>query len=374
MNGIPVSMLLFLVLQLLFLACIFWVMPSWSRMEHFFSVTVPRDFRVSDEGRAVLAGYRGGVLISALIGLVALVASTRIAGETSRMVAMICSTSLIGLVGFAVAYLRARGKTLPHAVAPSHIREAALSSGVADSLTRGQWIAFLVPIGLLVVTIAALIGIYPSLSDRIVTHFNASGEPDAWADKSMGMLLFPPGLALIMSISLVFVTRWILRSLPVRTAEPEALDLENKRRGAIVELMIVVNGFLAAVFILVAAAMVTPPNIAKVLAIVALVSCFLMGTGLMIWFLIRHGKVFTASSRGAETGQDGTPIGDRTEDRHWKAGMIYYNPEDPAVWVEKRIGIGYTTNMARSEAWVMLGGIFVFVGLVIAAAFAFGGG
>ena len=34
----------------------------------------------------------------------------------------------------------------------------------------------------------------------------------------------------------------------------------------------------------------------------------------------------------------------RDDDTFWKAGMIYYNRDDPSVIVPKRFGIGYTVN------------------------------
>lgn len=45
------------------------------------------------------------------------------------------------------------------------------------------------------------------------------------------------------------------------------------------------------------------------------------------------------------------------DDKFWKYGIFYYNPEDPSVWVEKRFGIGSTANMARWQSWVILIGI-----------------
>ena len=38
----------------------------------------------------------------------------------------------------------------------------------------------------------------------------------------------------------------------------------------------------------------------------------------------------------------------------WKFRVFYYNPDDPAILVEKRYGIGYTLNFARPSAWVLL--------------------
>jgi uncharacterized membrane protein len=47
------------------------------------------------------------------------------------------------------------------------------------------------------------------------------------------------------------------------------------------------------------------------------------------------------------------------DERYWKAGGTYYNPGDPALFVDKRYGVGWTLNMARPLSWVMLGGILL---------------
>jgi hypothetical protein len=43
-----------------------------------------------------------------------------------------------------------------------------------------------------------------------------------------------------------------------------------------------------------------------------------------------------------------------TAKARWFLGTFYYNPEDPAVLVAKRFGIGYTLNFARTAAWLIL--------------------
>jgi hypothetical protein len=44
----------------------------------------------------------------------------------------------------------------------------------------------------------------------------------------------------------------------------------------------------------------------------------------------------------------------RDDDRHYKFGIIYYNKNDPSLFVEKRIGIGATLNLARPIAKVIM--------------------
>jgi hypothetical protein len=48
------------------------------------------------------------------------------------------------------------------------------------------------------------------------------------------------------------------------------------------------------------------------------------------------------------------PIGDRTPDARWIAGFIYFNRTDPALLVEKRMGIGWTLNFGNPWSWVPL--------------------
>ena len=58
--------------------------------------------------------------------------------------------------------------------------------------------------------------------------------------------------------------------------------------------------------------------------------------------------------------------GDGTPDACWKYGLFYFNPDDSALFVERRVGIGYTINFAHASAWIVialtllvpLGGVF----------------
>jgi uncharacterized membrane protein len=53
------------------------------------------------------------------------------------------------------------------------------------------------------------------------------------------------------------------------------------------------------------------------------------------------------------------------DDRYWKLGAFYYNPEDPSIFVEKRFGIGWTLNFARAVSWFILFGPLLFIFILI---------
>ena len=57
---------------------------------------------------------------------------------------------------------------------------------------------------------------------------------------------------------------------------------------------------------------------------------------------------------------------DATPDASWHLGMVYYNPQDPAVFVQRRIGFGYTVNFGNRLAMFLMGG---FIAMVIAMMF-----
>lgn len=49
-----------------------------------------------------------------------------------------------------------------------------------------------------------------------------------------------------------------------------------------------------------------------------------------------------------------TVIGDRSPDHCWKGGLFYVNRHDHALLVEKRMGIGYTLNFGNPWSWLLL--------------------
>jgi uncharacterized membrane protein len=70
---------------------------------------------------------------------------------------------------------------------------------------------------------------------------------------------------------------------------------------------------------------------------------------------VAAGAAGTAVPAGAATiAQDRVKTVNRDDDRFYRWGVVYYNPDDPTLFVPKRFGIGWTVNMARPLAWVLL--------------------
>lgn len=81
---------------------------------------------------------------------------------------------------------------------------------------------------------------------------------------------------------------------------------------------------------------------------------------IMIIFIRRREKELSE-----DVNEEGKVIINRDDDENYLMGMIYYNPNDSALFVDKRVGIGTTVNMAHVGGKIIMG----ITGLIIVACF-----
>jgi uncharacterized membrane protein len=55
---------------------------------------------------------------------------------------------------------------------------------------------------------------------------------------------------------------------------------------------------------------------------------------------------------------------ERTPEECWKGGIFYYNPDDPALFVQKRLGFGYTFNFANVWSWALVASLVLVIASV----------
>jgi uncharacterized membrane protein len=325
-------------------ACLFFFIPSWSRRGIFFAVTVVPDFRHSPKAHRIVRNYRALVLLTLGIGYALIFLGAR----EERFLLLMIGTLFV-LIGPLSATARAHGQALPHAIAVSTIREASL----APRRTRlpGGWILQLGPFVILLATAAYLAAHWDRIPDRFPVHWGIDGLPNGWSTRTplgvYGPLCF--GAALVVLISLVaYAVSHSARHVPAVDGVPGTSDFPH--RIAIV--LLGVEYFLASMFSLVGFLPLTGSPGALtilILAVVIIVAVIFLGG----WLSHRRASF------------DHIP-GDGTPDSSWKLGLFYYNPDDAALFVEKRVGIGYTINYARPSAWIITA-FFVLLPLTLAA-------
>ena len=322
-NDLPISLLL-----AAFTGALMLLMPHISPRRYFFAITVPANFRSSDAGRTSLRRYYAAVVCSVVIAVVALVRFGEWPGQLLPLVAMLVP----GILGM-LAFLWERRQVARIAPPADTVRVVELSSD-DDRLPR--WIALVLPP--FAFPLAAAVWLrahWNEIPARVPLHWDIHNVADRWADKTTravyGPLLFSGGLMLVM----------ILLTLAMFYG-----SRRGRQRTAIVQMMVATVYFLSLLFsaIAIMPAVPFPPSLLIVPALV-------FPALLLIWVI----RVL----RDPKLPADSTP------DDCWYLGSIYVNAKDPAIFVQKRIGFGYTVNMGNRLAWLIMGGFLAaVVGLV----------
>lgn len=289
-------------------------LPGWTRRDVYFAVTVLPGFRDSLDGKIILRCYRIELMALSALTLAAALTGIRLLGAAFFAAGFVTIFS-----GSFAAFYRARRRVRSHAVAPTTIREADLCRGARG--IPGGWVPALGPF-LLIAVCAAFLWIQ-GREVRAGFYF-----------------LSMAGILAAFSLIRYGISHWA-RSVHAR--EPEvARELQFRRT---VSVMALVLEYLIAI----QASWVTLiPHRRAVLMLPAV----LLLTFAVLLVLARLGQ--GGSRLTAIRASNSVPVGDRTEDRYWKLGILYFNPGDAAVIVEKRFGVGYTFNFARLTTWVIM--------------------
>lgn len=330
------------------------ITPKLTRPDLFFAVTVQPSFRTSPEGVDILRRYNRFVLAAALVGLLPLVCFKI---SPSLLLAGMLGPVGVEMVGFTVAFLAARRRTIPHHVEPTLEREAQLTPRTTK--LPGGWLAQAGPFLILAAVCGLLAAKWNDIPERMPIHWNAKGLPDGWAAKNWASVFSCAGTGLAMCLLLGGISYAVAHG--GRRIHSSGTAGRNEARFVRAILYFVLGteywmALLMSLFSLVAlrADVRAPlpvfwPIILGQLVVVGAVFVVAWRTGQGGWRL-RDG--------GGNAG--GAPIGDRTPDECWKLGLIYFNPNDSALWVEKRFGVGWTLNFANPRSWMVMGAILLF--------------
>lgn len=360
----PLAIMIFvIVLDVL----VFYLVPRLTRPDIYFAVTVPSDFRDSAEGRAILNRYRVELIIASAIALAIVLATIWLPRTAFREFAPLAGVFL-QLAGAFFAYYRARRSVQPHAVAPVTVREAELAPH--EVRLPGGWLVQLGPFALLAATALWLRLHWDNIPDRFPIHWGMDGQPNGWATRSIQGVYAPLEIAAVVCAGTAFLAYAILRwSRLIRVSGPASMS-ERRFRHIVASIVVATEYFLAILFTWIGLLPLGhnpngPPGVVPVLLFE------LVFTVVIIALFIRLGQggsrlagAVPATATVAPV-SDRRPVGDRTADRYWKLGVFYVNREDPAVFVEKRFGIGYTINFGHNGAWVFLAVLVAIVVLTI---------
>jgi uncharacterized membrane protein len=282
-----------------------------------FAVPVAEDFREMPEGRRAIGMFRLVVGIGIALGLVALALLPN--AEDSPVAPLVLT------VVAAAAYYKARRMVAPFRVTAEAKRSMEISDA-PETLPRYVWWG----IGPFVILAAAaryLNAHWSGIPAQFAVHIGLSGEPDRWAEKGVksvyGGLVF--GAELCAWFLVVALAAWY-----------------GSRRSS---LRLTMMGFF----------IVVEYGMALLLAVMALQPLLAIPIWLFLLFVLAPAILLIVFAIKKASEPSDAP--EKTPEECWKGGMFYFNPNDPVLFVERRVGFGYTMNFANRWTWAIMGGL-----------------
>ena len=328
------------------------VMPWIQRAGECFAVTVP----VSAQSDPRIRGYKMrytivmAVLTAAMTVLVAGLAAVGVEGP--MMIVFIVSLFVLLGVSFGLMlFYRSKVIALKRESgwqAESDLRATVIAERDVPGPVALGWEALNIPV--ILATLAVGIMLYPSMPDKVPMHMDLVGNVNSWTDKSIGVVLFPVLVQVIVLVGMAFSHWSIIRSkgatsadAPVSTAYAYGLFAHAQ------------SVLLVALGVLLNVAMICMPlsfanvmTMAQAALVVVLVAVVEVVASIVVSLV--YGQ---AGSRViARVSDDGSMPTD--DDAHWVAGVFYVNRDDPSLFLPERFGVGWTVNLGRPAVWAIM--------------------
>lgn len=216
---------------------------------------------------------------------------------------------------------------------------------------------------LLACTYVVGIVLYPSLPSRLPTHWGLDGQPDTYAGKDV-WTVFGPLIIGTVVVAGLFALSFLGRIVPIR-ALPAADAATNARREH--DMRAAMSSLLGRLMFLIALEFTwatLAPRLLRATTGVHLVGALgvvVLILAIIVLFIVRWRRLMVGDARlvAAEHAARAT-VDTPDDDRFWKAGLLYLNRDDPALFVQRRFGVGWTVNLGR-PAGVVIGVILALV-------------
>ena len=323
---------LFVDSSVLLLAATMHAVPWISRRERLFGATVTDPVRVARQRVKLIRQYQLRQLpwtTAALAGVV-----LRGASHPSWLAGLMLMLLIAGTTNLWHAF-----DHVPKVAGADRIRIVDLELSVEPS--GGSWLVplLLLPLVPLASTGAWLYAHWAQIPQRLPVHWNLQGEPNRWVERTPAAVYAPLAIgaaAVLTIVALTLAVRWGGR--------------RSAWSPAVMTLVLIVSSMVGGVFTMLG---LLPLHSFFPAQIVGFVGAMMGALVVTIVITLRRTRRVTA------------PPGEITPDTCWHGGIFYYNPGDPALLVEKRVGVGWTFNFANPLAWVLIA-LLVLVPLSIA--------
>lgn len=213
-----------------------------------------------------------------------------------------------------------------------------------------NWRFIIIIIVLLVIELSCLTLNYHQIPASFPTRWNLQFEPIYYMKKKPFNLLLLPIIQFIITAVFTFTNTQIgnakIKIDPA--AQTQSLDHYKKNRLASTKFLFSLFCLLNFVFFSLALALYLQIDFFNILALIFVACSFV--------YAFHFGIIMSLNRK--QTSQPPSKNG-------WRGNFIYYNKTDASIVVEKKIGLGYTLNMARYQSWFIILGLLLPIAIVL---------
>lgn len=356
------------------------ITPLFSRHATPFSVSLPIDYLQKQFVKIRKERYAfWNILMSILLG-VPLFITPYIDTELNQelFISIYTGTGMILLVMFSfILYLKYRHdllewkKTIPKD-AFEKAKKIVVDSEYHQKLNvRGNFSIFIWQLTIIAITVILTYAFYDQISKEIPIHWNSSMQVDRLIQKSPWSVLMLPAIQVLLIPVFNFSHYSFIQSKqklsplkPVVSGEKSRLF--RKAWSNYLWMATILTQLLLSVVHLFSLFLNESP-IWPIMVVLIVYLVIMMGS--TIYLTVKYGQAGEKLKLDKDDEGKERYYEDSEEDKKWIGGLIYYNPEDSSIFVEKRFGIGSTINMARWQSWVIIAGLFGFMIVTVLLSF-----
>lgn len=346
------------IIVFLFIFCIVAVLqifiPYIVKNTVVFGVTVPEQFVYHNQLNQFKKNYAMIVaIVSIVVAVIASVLLIRDLSEAGQVIVTVAAVYIVLMISMALYffYHKKVSKLKKEEAWGAHLRQVRVTdTTVRQRDTIVPWPFLIIPMLLSIALMGYTLLNYAKLPDLIAIHWGLSGAADDWTEKTAFTAIFMPLMLLIMQWMMVAIIDGMKHSgikINVNLQE-QSIHRQLEIRKFTAWFIVVLMYVLTLVFTVVQLTTVHE-QFAKTSLLLPFFNLILVasigGTVLYVWKLYKLKLEYPQEMK--------TNLTDADEDHYWKGGLLYFNPNDPSVFVEKRFGVGWTLNLASMRGYMV---------------------
>lgn len=331
------------------------LVTSTSRKDILLGVKIPEEKVKTDQVRKIIKGYKRETILIGIIALILL--GLPVYYLNGVRLILLCVFAYLGVLF--LVYLRWNKKVKELKIQEGWQRSSKKVVVIDTDFSRDRgrenmvsmkW--YLIPLLIIAVNIVAVLVMYKTLPETLPIHWDLKGNVDGYVSKSVFAALAMPITQLILFLVFYGSNTFMLSSKQqINQGNPEdsiKKNITNRRVWSIYFLVllllmeILITGLNLSILGL-------PLDVGLVNTLILIVSVASSVIGIVIGTRLGQGGDRIKASNDSLSKEY-----DIDDDDLWKLGnTIYYNPNDSSLFVEKRVGIGWTVNAARPLGMVL---------------------